>query len=94
VCENCGRKLVAAGGSPNPAIQLQQEMKLEIKERFGKGVVRAVSTSCLDICPQGRVAVGIANAHSDKSTANLEFFTVAPEDLAVAKDELLGRFSK
>ncbi len=92
VCEKCGQKLVAVGDKSdavNPALEFQKQMKLEIKERFGKGVVRAVSSSCLDLCPQGRIAVGVANAND-----GLEFFTVAPEKLSLAKTELLARYNK
>jgi hypothetical protein len=96
VCEKCGQKLMPTGGESdalNPALAFQQQMKSEIKQRFGKGVVRAVSSSCLDVCPQGRVTVGIVNADSKNETAKLEFFTVAPEDLTTAKEELLARFA-
>lgn len=91
ICEKCGQKLLATApaGAPNPATEFQRNMKTEIKNRFGKGVVRAVSSSCLDICPEGRVAVGIAN-----NGAPPEFLTVAPADLPAAQEELLGRFNK
>lgn len=69
VCEKCGRKL-AGEGEENPAKALQLSLKERIKADGKKGVLRAVVTSCLDVCPKGEVTVGIVREGSR------EFFTL------------------
>ena len=61
VCEKCGKKLAEAESLPaNPALNLQKLLKATIKERYGKGKARALITSCMDICPAGRISVAVA----------------------------------
>lgn len=76
ICEKCGRKLAGEDGA-NLAVEFQKELKGEIMSRLGKGVVRAVATSCLDVCPQSQIAMAISRF----APGGLEFFTAQPEDL-------------
>jgi hypothetical protein len=80
ICEKCGKKL---NSENNPAVYLQQSLKTEIKQQNLKGKVRAVLSSCLDICPENRIAVGISYANSKDA-----FFTVAADDLPKAQKEV------
>jgi hypothetical protein len=45
-------------------------LKEEIKSRGEKGKVRAVVTSCLDICPKDEIAVGFIREYEN------QFFTL------------------
>lgn len=72
VCEKCGKKL--ATGDENPARALQLAMKEEIKATGRKGQIRAVSSSCLDVCPKDEIAIAIMGTNSH--IKNGFFFTV------------------
>jgi predicted metal-binding protein len=84
ICEKCGKKL--SDSDENPARNLQQRLKEEIKQTFGKGVVRAVLTTCMDICPLGEIAVGFART----GEAN-EFYTIEKKDVEGSLGEILEK---
>ena len=55
ICEKCGGK------------DLQQYMKSKIKDDGKKGVVRAVISGCMDICPKNAIAICVSKpAEADK----------------------------
>lgn len=60
ICEKCGKKL-APNDEENPSKTIQLALKEHIKSAGKKGVLRAVVSSCMDICPKGEIAVGIIN---------------------------------
>ncbi len=84
ICEKCGKKL-NADPKLNPALLLQQSLKKEIKEKNLKGHVRAVASSCLDICPENKIAIGIS--YGEK--AGDAFYTANPSNPIMLKDEIL-----
>jgi predicted metal-binding protein len=77
ICDKCGRKLEESE-EKNPSRVIQKRLKQEFKEVYGKGAARAVTTSCLDICPEDRIAVGIVKFGEERSTT--EFFLVEGQD--------------
>jgi predicted metal-binding protein len=87
VCEKCGKKLVS-GDAENPSKTLQMSMKEKIKEDHGKGVYRAVITSCMDICPKDEIAIAILRQNGSN-----EFMTVTG-DTESLRDEILARARK
>ena len=79
ICEKCGKKL-APDSENNLSQTLGLELKAKIKAAGGKGKIRAVVTGCLDVCPDGAIAIGIsrANAFGDEFyTFNDHFETAA-----------------
>jgi predicted metal-binding protein len=64
VCEKCGKKLARKSGD-NPAIEMKDWMKKQLRDRDLWGRTRVVTTSCLDVCPEGRVAVAFVSDRKD-----------------------------
>lgn len=77
ICEKCGKRL-KADFDENPSRALVARIKKASREVFAKGQVRAALTSCLDICPEGRISVAIVPTgdHADGA----RYFTVKPSD--------------
>lgn len=65
ICEKCGKKI--ARGDDNPSRDLQQDLKALIKERGGKGKIRAAISSCIDVCPRNAIAVAIMDASAHEA---------------------------
>ena len=57
VCRKCSGKLDGGGFGADGDLTLREALKQHIRARGLKGVVRAVETDCLDLCPDGRVSV-------------------------------------
>lgn len=57
VCRKCSTKLDARGFGPDGDLTLQEALKAHIRARGLKGIVRAVETGCLDLCPDKLVSV-------------------------------------
>lgn len=79
VCEKCGKK-IAPSPDQNPAKDLQALLKQTIRDTDGKGKLRALITSCMDVCPDGEITVGISWA--DEAGGKDRFFTVKGTDIA------------
>jgi predicted metal-binding protein len=77
VCEKCGKRL-DSDFDENPSRQLVSRLKKLAKKRFGRGEVRAVLTSCMDICPDDRVSVALITFKG--AASNTQFFTVKLDD--------------
>lgn len=90
ICEKCGKRLAGKSDDENPAKLLQQNLKSEVKARHLKGRVRPVLTSCLDICPEGEVAIG--RIQLDQTKPEIEFFTVACEEPDQTAKLLIDQF--
>ena len=84
ICEKCGKK-INAEPEQNPSTILQQALKKEIKVRQLKGKVRALASSCLDICPKDQIAFGISYGQGGGDA----FFTLTPSPSADLKTEIL-----
>lgn len=65
VCEKCGKKL---GGSENPSFAMKDWLKKQLLAKSLWGTTRVVMTSCLDICPEGKVAVAFTSDRPDLET--------------------------
>jgi predicted metal-binding protein len=85
ICEKCGSKLVA-DGAENPSRILQKALKEQIRATGRRGEIRAVVSSCMDICPEGEIAVGFSPTSSEAA----EYFTLAG-DLDLGLEKILGR---
>lgn len=85
ICEKCGAKLSPEG--TNLSREIQQTLKAEIKGRLGKGVIRAVVTSCLDLCPEGKITVAINHLEENKT----EFLEADPENPRAVIDGIFER---
>jgi predicted metal-binding protein len=86
VCEKCGKRL-DSGSDKNPSRQLVSRLRKMAKKRFDKGEVRAVATSCMDICPDDEVSVAIITFRGrDKDT---RFFTVDVDDVEETSHRIL-----
>jgi predicted metal-binding protein len=90
ICDKCGKKLESKS-EENPARELQSELKEQGKRRFGKGKIRTVLTSCMDLCPKGEIAVAILK--NDSPFQNSQFFTVSAETKNTA-EFLINQFEQ
>jgi predicted metal-binding protein len=88
ICEKCGAKLVGEG-TENPSRLLQKALKEKIRADERKGEIRAVVSSCMDICPESKIAIGIARS----GNALTEYFTLAG-DPSDALETILARVPK
>jgi predicted metal-binding protein len=77
VCEKCGKRL-ESDSDKNPSRQLVSRLKKLGKKRFGKGEIRAVATSCMDVCPDDQVCVALITFRG--ASSNTRFFTVDVDD--------------
>lgn len=65
ICEKCGLKLSGPPPAENPSHALKNWLKKEMVDRSLWGKNRVVTTSCLDICPDGKVAVAFTSDRPD-----------------------------
>lgn len=87
VCERCSKERIPEE-APEVAerlgdFDLRAWLKSELKASGDWGPRRVVSTSCLDVCPKGRVTVAIAASNGESET-----FVVDPLD---DREELLRK---
>ena len=80
ICERCSAERIPEE-SPEIAarhgdFRLREWLKATLKERGEWGAIRAISTSCMDVCAKGRVTVCIAPSDGRPS----EVFVVDPLD--------------
>jgi predicted metal-binding protein len=68
VCEKCGKKLAKGPDTPNPSHELKDWLKKQFLAKEMWGVNRVVTSSCLDICPEGKVAVAFTSDRPDLET--------------------------
>jgi predicted metal-binding protein len=55
ICEKCGKR--SGGDAKHASYKLASKLKRRVKHEFGKGEIRIVLTSCMDACPDDRIAV-------------------------------------
>lgn len=93
ICEKCGKK-VAGTDDPdqNPSRQLQKQMKETVKQRFGKGKVRPIVTSCFDVCPKDEITVAIVKF--DSSGKKNQFYTIPKDDFMKSGEALIDLATK
>lgn len=76
ICERCGNRVTHSG--KNPSQRLASRLKKATKRRCEKGDIRSVLTSCMNVCPEDRIAIQIAPVGGRHQCA---FYTVGVEDL-------------
>lgn len=87
ICEKCGKKLATSSDrDENPAVILQKKIKERIREDFGKGKFRCVLSTCMDVCPNGKLTLAISPADT-KGTDR--FFTFEETESDTLADEVL-----
>ena len=86
MCEKCGRRL-DSDSEKNPSRRLVSRLKKMAKKSFGRGEIRAVATSCMDVCPEGEVSVALVDLH--RARADTRFFTVEVSDPDETAREIL-----
>jgi predicted metal-binding protein len=86
VCEKCGKRL-DSDADENPSRRLVSRLKKLAKKRFGRGEIRAVATSCMDVCPDDRVCVALITFRRNASSTR--FFTVSVEDEEETSHQIL-----
>jgi predicted metal-binding protein len=86
VCEKCGKRL-DSDFDENPSRRLISRLKKQAKKRFGRGEVRAVLTSCMDICPDDRVSVALVAFRG--AASNTRFFAVKLDDPEETSERIL-----
>ncbi len=84
ICEKCGKKL---GGEDNIAVGFQKQMKKETSLEMGKQV-RVMVTSCLNVCPEGKIAMAIIPVNG---SGPAEFLVADPASLDAARVDLIAK---
>jgi hypothetical protein len=89
ICEKCGKKL-SSDPDENISRRMQKDLKHDAIEKFGAKQVRAVVSSCFDICPKDQITACVIRF--GEPTQKAEFFVFNPEDVEAAKKALLSKF--
>lgn len=66
LCEKCGAKL-SRDDSNNPARSIQKAFKHIVSEKKEKREIRAMVTTCMNVCPKEKMAAGIIDLKSGKT---------------------------
>jgi hypothetical protein len=100
VCEKCGKRLKS--DDDNPSRALASRLKKLSKKRFGKGEVRALVTSCMDVCPDDQVSIAVTTfqgspagkgAAAGNGLPATRFFTVDVDDVDETSERILNEIS-
>jgi predicted metal-binding protein len=86
VCEKCGKRL-KRDDDENPSRELVSRLKKKSKKLFDKGEVRALATSCMDICPDDQVSVAITTFRGKHP--GTRFFTLDLDDVDETSQNIL-----
>jgi ferredoxin len=86
ICEKCGRKLMEES-KDNPSLVIQKNLKSRIKNKLPGGTVRAITTSCMKICPSS--AITIAKIDSFSGIRSPQFYLLREKD-GVKGADLIG----
>lgn len=89
ICEKCGKKQILED-EENPSIKIQKKLKARIKETLKPGTVRAITTSCMNICPIDAIAIGYVD--SLKQNTSAQFFLLNEKNTEHAANELFQQF--
>ena len=92
ICEKCGKKLSGSDDpDQNPSRSLHKKLKEKSKDTFGKKGVRPLIASCMNICPENEITLGVIHMRGKN-----EFFTAAiptsEEELELLWAQLKERF--
>jgi hypothetical protein len=64
-CEKCGAKM-ASDSMENPSKILQKSLKEQIKHEGRQKERRAILSSCLNLCPENKIALGLLDLRNKK----------------------------
>ena len=70
VCSKCGKQFEETNEINSPE-RIKTELKALAKERLGNKV-RVITTSCLAICPQRKIAIVKATQNQSKTFTSIE----------------------
>jgi predicted metal-binding protein len=84
ICEKCGKR--AGGDAKHASYKLASQLKRRLKHEFGKGAMRIAMTSCMDACPEDRIAITVQPA---KTSSAAMFLDADPYDIDASADSLL-----
>ena len=87
VCEKCGKKL-DSDSDKNPSRRLVSRLKKMAKKTLGRGEVRALATSCMDVCPDGAISIAVVSLRREGN--HTRFYTVTPDDIEETAAHILG----
>lgn len=65
VCEKCGFKLVREDEN-SPARSIQKAVKSILSDKKQKKQIRCMVTTCMNVCPTDKIAVGLVDLKSGK----------------------------
>ncbi|MFA6238562.1 MAG: hypothetical protein WC635_14605 [Bacteriovorax sp.] len=60
ICERCGEQFKSENQQSSPE-RIKGDLKSIAKSEFEKGTVRVITTSCLNICPENKIAITVAS---------------------------------
>lgn len=60
ICTKCGIQFQATKDQEAPE-RIKSDLKAIAKAKLGKGAVRVITTSCLNICPVDKIAIAVAS---------------------------------
>ncbi len=84
ICSHCGEQFKSSNGI-GAVERIKSELKTCIKEKMSNGEVRVVTTSCLSLCPENKIAVVVSDPHQ---TINFKGLTIDPE---ISKEQLFDQ---
>jgi predicted metal-binding protein len=84
ICEKCGKR--AGGDAKHSSYELASKLKRRLKHEFGKGETRIALTSCMDACPEDRIAITIQPVKPNSASM---FLDADPYDVEASADSLL-----
>lgn len=91
ICEKCGKKLVQ-NEQENPSSLIQKSLKMQIKQELPPGTARAITTSCMSVCPSN--AITIARVPPLKENPAAQFYILHEKDVEKAKKFIFDEFIK
>ena len=65
ICEKCGKKLSVDNVGLNPAVMIKDEIKKTLINENLWGEIRVLNSTCLDICPDQKIAVSVLKPNSE-----------------------------
>lgn len=86
ICSRCGKQFSDILEQESPE-RIKVELKSRTKEEFGKSV-RVITTSCLNICPKGKIAITVASAKGNKENEGGVAFNAYAVDPSISGDDL------
>lgn len=84
ICEKCGFKL-AGKNDENPSRSLQKLVKKRLSEEGRKRQVRAMVTSCMNICPKGKISACIVHFGNARPSTRFYEFELGKNSEAMAE---------